>query len=669
MNDNYIRVAVHAPLKEPLTYLSESEIPRGTSVTVPLGKGSRASQGIVLGKGELPKDFDPTKMKYIREVHFERPKLSEAYLSWAEKVSQYYVFPLGLILELAFPPLKKTGVKKEANILPSFHVAQERPQNLTVDQIKCIEDIQSKKGFQTHLLFGVTGSGKTEVYLQLLEENLKRGKRSLLLVPEISLTPQVISRFTSRFGDRIAVIHSHLTPRDRTNQWWQMIEGKKDILIGARSALFCPVDNLGIIIVDEEHEPSYKQDEKLKYNARDASVMMAQTLNIPIVLGSATPSLESWQNALSGKYHLHRMSTRASKIEMPEVEILDLRSKEDDDSKSKSFWATPELVAEITDRLSKNEQTALFLNRRGMSQSVLCPACGARKECPNCSIGLTLHAKTHLVCHYCDYHETLSEICDVCLDSELKPIGLGTELVEHDVEKMFPGARVVRADRDEIQNREELEEFIGKVERREADILIGTQMIAKGLDFPHLTLVGVLLADISLNLPDFRSAERSYQLLSQVSGRAGRHLTKGKVFIQTFNPDHPSILSAKNHDFEGFAEQELKNRQELGYPPFGRLMLVRIQGLDKNKTEAAADRLAHKLSTWVSRSKSGEGVEILGPSEASIFRLRNNYRYQILVKAPKSLSLSQLGWSLLDQEAELPAGVRMLIDIDPINML
>ncbi len=668
MSAGYVRVAVYAPIKEPLTYSSDLNIPRGTSVTIPLG--ARAALGIVLGEGDPPKDFDPKKIKSITEVHFERPKLSEAYLTWAEKLSQYYVFPLGLVLELAFPPLKKQGRKSTSKIPddPPIFVPDE-PKILTTDQKKCIQDIEALSGFQTHLLFGVTGSGKTEVYLQLLERNLREGKRGLVLVPEISLTPQLVSRFSSRFGDRIAVLHSHLTDRERTNQWWQMIEGKKDILIGARSALFCPVENLGLIVVDEEHEASYKQEEKLRYNARDASVMMGQVLNCPVILGSATPSLETWHNTKIGKYHLHRMGTRASKVEMPDVEIIDLRSKEGDESKSKSFWATPQLLEEIQLRLEKKEQSALFINRRGLAQSVICPACGARKECPNCSIGLTLHASTHLVCHYCDYQETLSEICNVCLDSELKPIGLGTELVEKDIKKLFPDACAIRADRDEIQSRAELELFISKVESREADILIGTQMIAKGLDFPYLTLVGVLLADISLNFPDFRSAERSFQLLSQVSGRAGRHLTKGKVFIQTFNPEHPSILAAQTHSFESFAEPELLNREELGYPPFGRLMLIRLQSLDKKKAERAADDLASKLAGWVSRSKASEGVDILGPSEAPIFRLRNKYRYQILIKAPKKLSLSQIGWSLVDQEASLPKGVRMIIDIDPINML
>ncbi|RYZ79384.1 MAG: primosomal protein N', partial [Proteobacteria bacterium] len=375
-----------------------------------------------------------------------------------------------------------------------------------------------------------------------------------------------------------------LTPREKTNQWWAMVEGKKQILIGARSALFCPLPKLGMIVIDEEHETSFKQDEKLKYHARDAAVMLAKFSACPVVLGSATPSLESWQNAKSGRYRLHQLKHRVADRAMPTIEVIDLRGEREERKIEGTqdkfpFWCGEVLFKAIGETLEKGQQAALFLNRRGVAQAVICPDCGWVPACPNCAVKLTLHGKSHLLCHYCDYHETLTEYCTECKDGEPKPIGLGTELIERDLTRLFPGARIARMDRDEITTREDLEDAVRSIENREVDILVGTQMIAKGLDFPGLTLVGLVMADVAFNLPDFRASERAFQLLTQVAGRSGRHLDEGagRVIIQTYNPEHPSIHYTVNHDYEGFAEYDLGFREPLHYPPFWRLASFRIQ--------------------------------------------------------------------------------------------
>lgn len=663
-----VKVAVNAPLMKGLTYLLPSNVnlTRGCSVIAPLGK--RKTTAVVLGPGDA--DFNIEKLKPLEHENPERRPLPEPYLKWAEWLANYYVHPLGQVLELFFPPLKKEGRKKSSDLHALRTISKPRPIP-TEEQSSVVESITSAKGFQVHLLFGVTGSGKTEVYLNLIERALKQGKKSLVLVPEISLTPQLLSRFMDRFGDQIAVIHSHLTEREKTNQWWDMIDNKKMVLIGARSALFCPIEDLGIIILDEEHESSFKQDEKLRYHARDAAVMLARELQIPVVLGSATPSLESWNNCKLGKYQLHRLTSRATMMPMPTVKVIDLRAKdsEADDDDDKMFWSSPQLTDAIRTRLAKNEQSAIFLNRRGIAHSAFCKGCGHKEECPNCSIALTLHGKSHLVCHYCDYQKSLPEICPTCKEFELKSLGLGTEKIEEDLRATFPHAKIMRADRDEIQNRAQLEELIASVESGETNLLVGTQMIAKGLDFPHLTLVGVAVADIGFNIPDFRAPERSFQLLSQVSGRAGRS-KEGEVLIQTYNPDHPSVKFASLHDYEGFADLELLSRAELRYPPFGKLVLFKFASLNKVVCSNFADAFAERLHTFVARSKSGIEIEVLGPAEAPIFKLRNQFRFHILVKTPREFDHSAFARMMVEwSEQAAPSGLRLSVDVDPINML
>jgi primosomal protein N' (replication factor Y) len=661
MTENIWSIAVDAPLKGALCYLSPKnlQIRRGMYVEVPLGK--RKAMGLVLRPGN---PVEGIELKEIESIKTDLIELPEHFITWLEWLSSYYIHPIGSVTSLVFPPLKKAEKERKSKKAPVVPILDKTtPPQLTVEQKQVFEKIKEFSAYFCHLIFGVTGSGKTEVYLRLLEEVLSKGKAGLVLVPEISLTPQLINRFSSRFGDQIAVIHSQLTDREKTNQWWDVVEGRKKILIGARSALFCPISNLGLIIVDEEHEPSYKQDEKLKYHGRDSAIMLAQKANCPIVLGSATPSLETWKNAQEGKYHLHEMKNRVENRSLPEIKILNLRGLSE-----KGLWLHPELHEAIAHTLQKKEQVALFLNRRGVANMLACPACGFVFECPNCDISLTLHGKNHLVCHYCDYHQPSKDICPSCKEGEMTSYGIGTEQVEAEMKKLFPDAVVARADRDEVQNRTDLEDLIYKVEKKEIDILIGTQMIAKGLDFPELTLVGLVLADIGFNIPDFRSSERSFQLITQVSGRSGRHKL-GQVFIQTLNPDHVSLQFALHADYAGFATQELASRMQLNYPPFGRLACFRIQGIHLSKVQTVARELAKRAEKLKNLNTNYTDLEVLGPAEASISKLRGQFRYQLLIKGISHKTINSFIQQLLgDEEWVLPA-VRISVDVDPLHLL
>ena len=675
------RIAVEAPLAQSLTYRTPSELAgspalqRGASVLVPLGR--RKVTGVVLSETAEPTVGDKKfVIKEIVSIAPERPLLQEKFVQWLEWLSKYYLHPIGQVTELAFPPLtRKTKERKSkrAPVLPQ--VAPSFAPILTDEQNAVINAIESSPGFGAHLVHGVTGSGKTEIYMSLLERVIARGQQGIVLVPEISLTPQLIDRFTARLGHAVAVIHSHLTPREKTTQWWAMVEGKKQILIGARSALFCPLPNLGMIVIDEEHEASFKQDEKLKYHARDAAVMLAKFSNCPIVLGSATPSLESWHNTKLGRYKLHQLKARVADRAMPTIEVVDMRGEREErrlaGASDIPFWCSEVLYTAIEQTLNKREQTALFLNRRGVAQAVVCPDCGWVPACPNCEVKLTLHGKNHLLCHYCDFHETLRDICTNCKEGEPKPIGLGTEMIERDIAKMFPSARIQRMDRDEISTREDLEDAVRAVENREIDILVGTQMIAKGLDFPGLTLVGLVMADVAFNLPDFRASERSFQLLTQVAGRSGRHLDEGagRVVIQTYNPDHSSIQFTCAHDFDAFAEYELSFREALRYPPFWRLAGFRIQGLDLDKVVRTAKLLQQRALALQAHSASYASVEVLGPAEAPLAKLRNQHRWQLLVKAPDAATLGAFCRQLLDTQDWVPAAVKVAVDIDATNLL
>lgn len=662
------QVAVEAPLRELLTYQSDLNLKRGQWVRVPLGK--RSCLGVIIGSTDKPPEGT---LKSIASIAEEPPQMHDNFLLWLERMADYYHYPLGLVAESSRPPLDKKTTNRKSKKSPVVpEVPRDTPPQLTDEQKFTIENILTTTGFHAHLVHGVTGSGKTEIYLRLLEKTLNDGKTAIVLVPEISLTPQLIQRFAQRFGDRIAAFHSQMTPREKTDHWWDIVEGRKQILIGARSALFCPQKNLGLVIVDEEHEPSYKQDDKLKYHARDAAVMLAHLHKCPIILGSATPSLESWLNAQNGKYKLHQLTKRVHAGDLPSVQIIDLRQKEES-SHILPDWMSPQLFERISAVLEDGYQVALFLNRRGMANVVMCSSCGHSIQCPNCDINLTLHSRTHLVCHYCDYHENFKLNCSSCGEGELNAIGLGTEKLESDLRELFPHKNIARADRDEIQNRQDLEAFILDMEKGEVDILVGTQMIAKGLDFPKLKLVGLVLADIGFNLPDFRATERNFQLIVQMSGRPGRHLhnekDRGEVIIQTFNPEHESLSFAHKHDYEGFATQELSHRQLLQYPPWGRLISLRIQSSDQSKARELASTLGARAAALKNQFSLYESLEILGPAEAPLSKLKGQYRYHVLLKGSKGQILHNFLKQLMGNEKWIPPRCRIVVDIDPLHLL
>ncbi len=668
------QVAVDAPMPTSLTYLQPSNAPpfeRGESVIVPLGK--RRVSGVVLQASSSAPEPGKFKLREIEGSNPLRPPLSAPYLAWLEWLAAYYIHPIGLVVETVFPPLKK-GAKRASKRPPVIPVNDgvSAPPNLTPEQMSVLESIQAKPGFHTHLLHGVTGSGKTEVYLNLLKAVVARGGQGLVLVPEIALTPQLIDRFSKRFPNQVAVLHSHLTEREKTNQWWEMVSGEKKILIGARSALFCPIPRPELIILDEEHEPSYKQDEKLKYHARDAAIVLANKLNIPIVLGSATPSLESWNNVRSGKFALHTMAQRVNDRPMPDIEVVDLRDETRDRKMHPSplpFWLSTRLHSELQYVFAKGEQAALFLNRRGIAQAAQCRACGFASECPNCSVSLTVHANSHLVCHYCDYSERLQLKCSNCSEEEIAPQGLGTEKIEADMLQLFPHLRIARADRDEVQSREHLEAMIRAVENHEVDLLVGTQMIAKGLDFPKLNLVGMVLADVGFHWPDFRASERSFQLMTQVSGRSGRQ-TAGRVVLQTYNPEHSSIRFTVANDFKGFAAEELSERAELHYPPIWRMAMLRVHGPNAETAKLCSARLVKRARALQQQHSHYETeVLVLGPAQAPLFKLRGRFRFQVMLKCESAQRLNAFCRQLLSNEDWIPAGTKVQIDIDPFQML
>ncbi len=526
--------------------------------------------------------------------------------------------------------------------------------------LKQITEALGARRFQSFLLHGVTGSGKTEVYLRAVADCLQQGRQALILVPEISLTPQLVSRFRARFeplGEQIATLHSGLSGGERYDAWRAVTRGQVNIVIGARSAIFAPLPQLGLIIVDEEHDASYKQAEGFRYHARDLALVRGQQQHCPVVLGSATPSLASYYRCEQGGCSLLPLPERVHAGALPAVELVDLRTEA-----LRGLLAEP-LIAAITSVLEQRQQVLLLLNRRGFAPFLLCTDCGTSFHCPNCEITLTYHQRQRrMVCHYCDYQDQVPDICPACRGERITPQGAGTERLEEDLAELFPAARIVRMDRDTTRTKGSHQRIVNGMMAEEVDILVGTQMIAKGHDFPNVALVGVLGADSLLNLPDFRCAERSFALLTQVAGRAGRSVGGGKVFIQTYHPEHFSLTCAVTHDVEGFYQQELPFRRELGYPPCGHLVNLIFSGNNGDQVNSSATRLARHLQTV-----AGD-VEILGPSPCPLTRLRGKYRYQILLKSSSRPPLRRLLIAVDSAATQLPRQVAIHIDIDPLDM-
>jgi primosomal protein N' (replication factor Y) (superfamily II helicase) len=631
----------------------------------------------------------------------EFPKLTKRQLEVWNIVKERRELPLMELLEIAKVTVavvrkledhKLVSVSSEISerdpyaketILPTQNIVLNPAQAAALEKIKAVMDKRndetkatptpaSTSSFNIHpstfLLHGVTGSGKTEIYLQAIAHALEKGQGAIVLVPEISLTPQTVERFKARFSSGklqtlVAVLHSHLSAGERHDEWHKIRDGRARIVIGARSAIFAPVEPLGLVIVDEEHEQTYKQEEAPRYHARDVAVMRGQMENAIVVLGSATPSLESFYNCQKGKFTLLELPERVDDQKMPHTRVVDMRQTARDGKGTPIF--SPQLKEAITQRLEKKEQTILFLNRRGYSTSLQCPKCGYVCECPNCSISLTYHrVEQKLACHICGHSERVPNVCpnEKCKNPAIRFAGTGTQKVEDILRKLFPHARIQRMDADVMKKKDDYRRVLGEFRHGKIDILIGTQMIAKGLHFPNVTLVGIIYADSALHQPDFRAGERTFQLLTQVAGRAGRGDIEGEVFVQAFTPFHPAIQYARRHDFNGFFEQELEFRKQLNYPPFSRVALLTLKGRNEDKVKFSAEHLKRELEKTELKD-----LTISGPAPAPLLRAENFYRHQIMLRTRAMSRLSQM-LAKITATLTLPDDVTLAVDIDPVNL-
>jgi primosomal protein N' (replication factor Y) len=589
-------------------------------------------------------------------------------------ISDYYVAPLGEVLKSALPPgitpdhaggtTVRRVSKTEAPKPKREPLAASRIPVLTTDQQAALASIIESPGFHTTLLHGVTGSGKTEVYIRAVQHFLEQGKTALILVPEIGLTPQLTDRFAERFPGLTAVLHSSLTKRQRIDEWLRIFKGKTPIVIGTRSALFAPLQNVGLIVVDEEHETTYKQEEVPRYHARDSAIVRARFARAAVVLGSATPSMESFRNGETKKFSYITMATRVEDRPLPEVEIVNMRDEYNAEGKQVLF--ARRLLQAIGERLERREQTMILLNRRGYAAFLLCRHCGFTFQCSSCSVALTYHRKVNkLLCHYCGLARTPPAKCTECGSEYIFYVGEGTERLEAELKQLFADARIGRIDRDTMRRMRDYERVLGGFRSGDVDILVGTQMIAKGHDFPGVTLVGVLAADAALSLPDFRAAERTFQLLTQVAGRSGRGDRPGEVLIQSYFPDHYTFQLACTHRFEEFYARESRYRKAMFYPPF--TALAGIMVLDRDPGKAA--RTAREVSDFLDSIRP-PAVRILGPAPAPVERIKQVHRHQLLIKAGNRTALHSMLVQLQPfLESRKIGATKVIVDVDPVSLL
>lgn len=536
---------------------------------------------------------------------------------------------------------------------------------LTKAQAEALQELRGSLDegiFKTYLLQGVTGSGKTEVYLRAAAHALSRGKSVLVVVPEISLTPQLVARFKSRLGERIAVLHSGISDGERSHMWHLLNKGIYRVCVGARSASFAPMEGMGLIVVDEEHDSALKQEDHLRYNARDLAIMRGKIAGATVILGSAMPSLETFYNAQMGRFRHIQLPERASGRPMPSVEVID-RSKSANNDSSLSN----ELLRAMDETLGTGGQVMLLLNRRGFSSFLICAACGHVPQCPNCSVSLTNYqASRKLKCHYCNHVEQVHDKCGQCGSFPVLPGTLGTESLEEEVKAFFPDRRVLRVDRESMERKGALETALASIASGEAEIVIGTQIIAKGHDFPNIALVGVVNADSSFHLPDFRASEKSFQLFTQMAGRAGRGSKPGRVLLQTYNPRHPSIEHSTRHDYRGFSEEEMQVRLAFKYPPFSRMTRILISAPDPDLAEQTAERLTKTLA----RITDPKVLEVVGPAPAVLAKVQNRYRWNIILKCAKAGPLHKAVQTLLDLSQEwIDRRVMLQVDVDPVSLM
>ena len=640
--------------------------------------------------------------KELIEILDAEPVVNDEMLKFTRWISDYYLCPWGEVIESAMPEwvdVKIVNKREIRRVKERSQKPEARSQklegktsdfSLTTYQENVINKIKNKidEGkHQVFLLHGVTGSGKTEVYIRATAEVLKKGEKVIVMVPEITLTLQLFQRFLKIFGNRLAILHSGLTQRERYNEWMKVRNGEVDIVIGARSAVFAPFENIGLIIVDEEHDTAYKQDTSPRYNGRDIAIVRGKSSEAVVILGSATPSMESFYNSQTGKYEYLHLPDRIDKKTLPLIEIVDIKG---------GNIISERLKSEIEKRIERKEQTLLFINRRGSATFIQCSDCGYVWRCKNCSVSLTHHKNDNLcVCHYCGYSETVSDTCPQCKGYTINYKGKGTQKIEDEIRALFPNSNIERMDRDTVRKRGEAGRILKGIDERSVDILIGTQMIAKGHDYPGITLVGIVSADESLNIPDFRASERTFQLITQVAGRAGRGDINGDVILQTYNPDHYSVKCAKEYDFIGFYNQEGELREALNYPPYSKMVSFKIEGSNEKVVEQFSHNLGKMLDEIIGENAphtysqrlpisiqdgstpAGIGVgvvEKLGPSKAIIYKIRNRYRWQIILKGKKIGSLRKIV-SRATEEAKTTlqktskGNIKLDIDIDPINLM
>jgi primosomal protein N' (replication factor Y) (superfamily II helicase) len=676
IQQRYADIALNLPVPGLFTYgIPETLagiVQVGSRVLVPFGLKNKKLLGIVMGFKE---QTEFKKTKNILRVLDPYPALDKELMQLTRWVSEYYLCPLGEAIHAAAPPPGRGKHHISAELLDKAELYEHHkfdfPTHLTptAEQEKALktvcESLDSQK-FNVILLYGVTGSGKTEIYLQSIAHVLAQKKNALILVPEIALTYQLIQRFRERFGEKIAVLHSGLIGKERTKDWRRIRQGEARVIIGVRSAVFAPVRQLGLIIVDEEHETSFKQENSPRYNARDVAVMRGKFLNATVLLGSATPSLESYYHAQTKKYKLVELTQRIDNRLMPHCRIIDMRQEWDLPKGNQIISSS--LQNAIVKRLEKKEQVLLFLNRRGFSTILLCRSCGKAVYCNRCSVPLTFHQVTMRAhCHYCGLRYNAPTQCSACGAELIRHLGLGTQQVETEVEKLFPAARTARLDVDVAKKRGEYEHVLENFITGKTDILLGTQMIAKGMDIPNVTLVGVINADMLVNLPDFRSAERAYALLTQVSGRAGRGNVPGEVLIQTYNPSHYSLQAVLKGERHTFYVRELRNRKKVFFPPYCRLLLILLQHSSQQHAKSIAEHIALILKEKI-KAEEYQSVEVFGPAAAPKVKLKDKYRYHVLLKCTRSILMRELYEYV---SAELPkrvklSGVSISTDMDPL---
>lgn len=695
----YAEIALNVPLNQTFTYLTLAEGTERVSLkgenlqpdlltktrksTVKnfesqIGKraevkfGNRRLTGIIVKLfDELPKDlpYDASKIRPIIRVLDEEPLLTSELINLGIWMSNYYLTPIGEILNSMIPSGKRETSSQDFSFTDEF--PEQKIVTLSDEQKKAIESITSSNNetVKFHYLYGTTGSGKTEVFLQVAENILKKGKGIIYLVPEIGLTPQVIEAVTMRFGSTVAVLHSGLTPSQKLTEWNRILHKEARIVIGARSAVFAPVPQLGLIIIDEEHDGSYKSNNTPRYHARQIAMYRCSKLAIPLLMGSATPSVESWNSISNGQFECHKLTKRLAGGAPPKIKIIDL-SKQPSSGQSIS----QELFEAIDKAVAKKRQAILFLNRRGFNHFFRCSYCGYELKCKNCSVPLTYHKSINrLKCHYCGWSLEAPNSCPQCGSFDVGYSGFGTEFIEAEVKAKFPNARVVRVDTDSLTKKGELQEKLDAFKKGEYDIMLGTQMIAKGLNFPDLKVVGIVLADTGLHLPDFRASEKTFALITQVAGRAGRFFPDGEVYVQTYNPGAESIYYACNSKVNEFYSSEISTRKLLEFPPFSRLvrLVFRSPNLEDAKSTAhnAKQILEEQLSELKKKFSSlSADVEILGESECPINKIAANYRYQIILKS-KNINILQRMTDHLINDFTHPSNVYIETDIDPVNLL